>query len=478
MKINRCHFLYIVVISAICIYACSLLGQVIDSQEQMINLLKQTVVISLIELVLCLVVWKLYTDSFFSLFIFYLFSYYIFTMGQGVLFLFDVEHSFANVYKLVSLDTMLKVHVYTILCIAFLFEGAIIAAGQNIIKCEILDRDNDFDSGIFGQIGVILFCISIIPLIIYLYNVIVAYFVGGYAYAFQAVSNSSGLMRIVTKIYPFAIPALVMIMIGYIGVIRKIAKLLLLLVGLLYFMIGERTGAASILLAVFILQKYLDDQECIDGYTKKNNNFKIILLIVFFAITIPALGVLRNTNDMSLGTIAEQIGNNGIFSGITDTIATMGYSSYPLGKTMDIVPEYKDYAYGESYFYALLSLFPNLFGGVHISVEKAGLAQWLMDFLEMNYGPGYSYPAEAWYNFGWCGAVVMLVVGYVFCRFLFLPKGATISKTTLFISVVFFIETITTPRRELMTAVRLVGYYVFIPVLLVYLLNRRYNERR
>lgn len=478
MKINRCHFLYIVAISAICVYACSLLGQVIDSQEQITSLLKQTVVISLVELVLCLIVWKLYTDSFFSLFIFYLFSYYIFTMGQGILFLFDIEHSFANVYKLVSLDTMLKVHVYTILCIAFLFEGAILAAGKNIVKSEMVDSDNDYDSGIFGQVGVILFWISIIPLIIYLYHVIMAYLAGGYAFAFQSVSNSSGLMRIVTKIYPFAIPALVMIMIGYVGAIRKIAKVLLIIVGLLYFMIGERTGAASILLAVFILQKYLGEKECIDGYRKKDNNFKIVLLIVFFAITIPALGALRNTNDMSLGAIAEQIENAGIFSGITDTIATMGYSSYPLGKTMDIVPEYKNFAYGESYLYALLSIFPNLFGGVHISVEKAGLAQWLMDFLDMNYGPGYSYPAEAWYNFGWCGSVVMLAVGYVFCRFLFLPKGARVSKTTLFISIVFFIETITTPRRELMTAVRLVGYYVFIPVLLVYLLNRRYSGRR
>lgn len=389
------------------------------------------------------------------------------------MFAFNIKHSFANVYILVSKEAMLKSHVFTILCIAFLFEGALIAAGRKIKTYSQIEITDTYESSIFGQVGAILLMISVIPMIIYLVSLLISYRAGGYAYAFSSVSNSSGLMRIISKIYPFCVPSLIMIVIGYSGFYRKAAQVFMGLIGIIYFMIGERTGAASILLALFILDSNLKERNQTNDRTNRSGQLKLVLLIVLFAVFIPVIGALRNTSNMSISSLTEAVMENGVFAGITDTIATMGFSEFPLGKTIEIVPGLKSYAYGQSYFYAILAIFPNIFGGTHVSVKYAGLAQWLMDFLNMNYGPGYSYPAEAWYNFGWLGCIFMLAIGYVFSHFLFIPKGAKVNNTTLFLSLAFFVETITSPRRELMTVVRLVGYYVLIPVLLIYLFNLR-----
>lgn len=471
MKINKYHFLYIIISFALCLYAYLLMGQ--SSMGSVDELLQKTAIVGLLEILFCTITWKLYTGSFFSLFLFYLLSFYIFTMGQSLLYAFNIEHSFANVYILVSKEAMLKSHVFTILCIAFLFEGALIAAGKKTTKYTQIEIVENCESGIFGQVGVILLMISVIPMIIYLVSLLISYRAGGYAYAFSSVSNTSGLMRIITKIYPFCVPSLIMIIIGYSGFYRKAAQVFMGLIGIIYFMIGERTGAASIILALFILDSNLKERTQTDDRPNRSGQLKLVLLIVLFAVFIPVVGALRNTSNMSISSLTEAVMENGLFAGITDTIATMGFSEFPLGKTIEIVPGLKSYAYGQSYFYAILAILPNIFGGTHISVKYAGLAQWLMDFLNMNYGPGFSYPAEAWYNFGWLGCIFMLVIGYVFSYFLYIPKGTKVNNTTLFLSLAFFEETITSPRRELMTVVRQVGYYVLIPVLLIYLFRLR-----
>jgi oligosaccharide repeat unit polymerase len=395
-------------------------------------------------------------------------------MGQSVLRLFNIEHNFTDIYKFVDLDAMVSAHAFTILCIAFLFEGALIAVQSKEKKYKYEQyKQISYDSPLFGQVGLLLFIVSCVPMLIYLTSLVTAYKVGGYAYAFDSVSESSGIMRIISKIYPFCTPSLVMMIIGYSDDKRKIAQFVMFGIGVIYFFIGERTGAASVFLALFILSAQLNEENDISN--KIIDKMKIVILICILAIFIPAVGTLRNSSDLSIISLTSTVQKNGILSGFIDTIATMGYSEFPLGKTIEIVPNSKGYAYGQSYLFAIFAIFPNIFGGTHISVKYAGLAQWLMDYLNMSYGPGYSYPAEAWYNFGWFGCVMLLLIGYFFARCMYIPKGVKVSNVSLFISTTFFLETITSPRRELMTVVRLVGYYVFIPIIVMYFLDRRKN---
>ena len=74
MKINKYHFLYIIISFALCLYACLLMGQ--PSMESVNELLQKTAIVGLIEILFCTITWKLYTGTFFSLFLFYLLSFY------------------------------------------------------------------------------------------------------------------------------------------------------------------------------------------------------------------------------------------------------------------------------------------------------------------------------------------------------------------------------------------------------------------
>lgn len=465
LKVNKLNFIYIIfvlVIAIICFYILNIDYEFNDID----NFINITSLIGIIEIFLCLIIWKKYTGTFLSLFIFYLLSFYLFTMGQSFLRLFNLKYNFFNIYEYIEPNIMLKVHIFTIFCIAFLFEGALIAVGEK----KGNKKRNIFNSNELGKVGIFLFFISIIPMLIYLVKLILAYRIGGYSYAFSSVANSSGIMRVINKIHPFFIPALIMIIIDYKNKKRKFAMLLMASIGIIYFFIGERTGAASILLSLFILNSQLNDKN--KNCSEKLEKFKIALVVFLFAILIPTVGALRNSASFSLFSFSEVMKRGGVFSGFIDTIAIMGYSAFPLGKTIEIIPLEKGYSYGKTYFFAILAILPNIFGGVHISVKYAGLAQWLMNYLRMNYGPGFSYPAEAWFNFGWYGCIIMLVIGYIFCKYMYVPNSLKKHKISLFISTAFFLETITSPRRELMTVIRLVGYYVFIPVLLVYILKK------
>ena len=61
---------------------------------------------------------------------------------------------------------------------------------------------------------------------------------------------------------------------------------------------------------------------------------------------------------------------------------------------MQLIPSMYPFHYGLSYLFAVVGLIPNVFGGTHISVQHAALAQWLMRALNMTTGPGYSMPAN------------------------------------------------------------------------------------
>lgn len=442
--------------------------KIISSTVSINTLLRNTSMYSLILVVICVIIWKYVTGKTFSLFIFYFLSYYLFTMGQSILYLFEFQHSFANVYLLISPITMLETHLFTMLCINFLFFGGLLSLYRK--KQSFKDKSNPIDyTKSMKNVGQLLFIVSIIPMLVQLYMLLTSYGIGGYAYAFKSVSNARGINKIISLLYPLFPSSLVMLYLSSGSKEGKIYQTIMVIVGMAYFFIGERTGAASILLIAILMSSNINNKNY--AFKKKNNKFAIFLLVFILAVTIPALGKLRNSSNIRIRAIIEVIMMDGIFSVITDTIATMGFSMFPLAKTIEIIPSIKKYAYGQSYLFAFLSLFPNIFGGTHISVKYSGLAQWLMDTLNMNYGPGFSYPAEAWYNFGWVGFLIMTLIGYLFCRILHFPKGEDYSPTKAFIGYTFFLQVITSPRRELMTVIRLCGYYVFIPLVLVYLLK-------
>ena len=103
---------------------------------------------------------------------------------------------------------------------------------------------------------------------------------------------------------------------------------------------------------------------------------------------------------------------------LVSTIQEMGWSMYPLALTMEAVPAKKDFAYGASFFWAGISLIPNvgIWSGVHPG-KKNDPAEWLNEYSGAGYGIGYSMTAGVYNEFGYCGLILMILYGFIFCKF-------------------------------------------------------------
>lgn len=425
--------------------------------------LKVVSILGIILFLICINFWKKISGTLFSLYIFFLGSFYLFNMGQSLLYLFNIDFQGYDTYVWLNHFEILNAQLYTLICISLLNMGALLSASSNIAKKNIESDEKTIRS--MKIAGLLMFFVTFIPFMITLVKLWIDSRTLGYAGAFESIAGRSSWNKIVDLLGEFCLPSLFMIYISFKRnkSIKIISGGMLIIFAIIYLVIGDRTLPASVVLGFFWLRSNLKL-----GNSKVKMPFGLLISSLFFAVIIPSIGTLRNTSKITFSNLINNIlVNNSLVEGITDTIATLGYSIFPLVKTMDIIPISKGYSYGNTYFFALLSIFPNLFGGVHISVKKAGLAKWLMDYLDMGYGPGYSFTAEAWYNFGWLGVLCMLVIGYMYGKFLY---GNT-SDLGKFITVVFFVLTITSPRRDMLTVVRSVTYYIGLPVVLIYVIN-------
>jgi oligosaccharide repeat unit polymerase len=92
--------------------------------------------------------------------------------------------------------------------------------------------------------------------------------------------------------------------------------------------------------------------------------------------------------------------------------------------TIELVPRTRNFDYGDSYAYALLTVFPNLFWKIHPTIAHELPSSWITWAVDPatareGGGLGYSFIAEAYLNFGYIGApLLMLVGGYLAARFM------------------------------------------------------------
>jgi hypothetical protein len=363
--------------------------------------------------------------SFFNLFTFYYFVFYLFNLGQSIPYVFNLDVQGFSIYKFVTAEVILEAKIFTINCLNYLLLGAIISF-KRIEKLEF-----DFKENVSIRIvGILLFIVSIIPTIDLFYRLYVSFSSFGYREAFESISGTTSWNKLSLFLSYFFIPAIFML---YISAKNKKIKIIMSLViityALFYFSFGDRTYPISILIAwIWLLTSSRLNN------LKAKDYFIYITFILVIVIAIPAIGTLRNNEEFSIASLLSYIIDyENFLIPIVTTFSIMGYSLFPLTQTMLIVPTLQNYSYGLTYWHSLLTIFPNLIGGVHPSAEIAGLSSWLMKFLNLSYGPGYSFPAEAWYNFGSFGYLFMFFIGYVFNKILNGKK----SRIGLFTSSVF-----------------------------------------
>lgn len=438
-------------------------------------------IVGLVIMGWCIISSRMMYGKFFTLILMFEFSFYILTVGQTCLYAFNIPlDTTLDLYWSNSAVVVNKAYIYTFFCIVLFHIGTMIRPKRRftirrryrdygsyqyaeVEQCYGIDQEYQLEADYTDAqrtFGWIVFFVSIIPFCVQEYNLLISYLAFGYKAAYLSISGATSWSKIFSMIGDYFIFSLFMLLAAYKDdkLMRYIPSFIIIIIVFLNFAVGNRSEPICYLITLlWFYRRY--------SFSKSGQRITTAVTVVGIALlflVIPIIGQTRNSGTLSIEAVSNAIsGKDSALNAIKDTLITMGWTGFPLIKTMELIPESFGFHYGESYFFALLALIPNLLGGTHISVKYAGLPQWLKTTLEMSYGPGYSMPAEAYYNFGWVGIFVMIFFGR-FVYKLINEDDDMENSLKIFAKMGVFIVLFSIPRREMMTALRdgvyLVGF--------------------
>jgi oligosaccharide repeat unit polymerase len=165
-----------------------------------------------------------------------------------------------------------------------------------------------------------------------------------------------------------------------------------------------------------------------------------------------------------------------------NSISEMGGSMKTVAYSLQLVPSVRQYDYGRSYIYALLTIFPNLFWKVHPTMSHGQLSDWLIREVDpyvasRGGGLGFSFIAEAYVNFGWIGGALQLaLLGFLLSRLMVrVDKTSQPHELAAVACVLAFL--LLYVRNEAATITRGLVWYALAPYLLVCILGRSQRIR-
>lgn len=400
--------------------------------------------------------WGRITGNNLSLFGMFLISFVLFCLGQVILYSYDIRSFMgANMFTRLSLKLINTASLYTLICIVAFFSGALFVIDRPRRPASMAELDCYLAA--FRKVGKILLLISFLP---FIYSrtstMLVAQRVGYDAFNDYSNYGSSQVFKLVRSVSSLFIIGLFLLLVGYRHNEKKrnLITLFLVVSAVSTLMMGERTGATSLLITVFWYRS-----SCLPKKRSKKS-FSLLIVSVLLLLVFPAVQRLRHEGIISVSQLSQTVASSGISESLIGSIASVGFSVFPLAKTMEIVPAQENFRYGITYLMALTTVFPNLFFEVHPAQKFSALASWLMKRLDMTYGPGYSMPAEAYINFGWFPVPIMLLAGYLIARLLYITKSNRDDPLRVFAAMLFFFMNITLPRREFLGVVRDIAYYI------------------
>ncbi|WP_423408381.1 O-antigen polysaccharide polymerase Wzy [Heyndrickxia sp. MSNUG] len=416
--------------------------------------------------------WVKLTRKLISAYILFLLSFFSFSFGQAFLFSLGITYEPFNLYSLYDNRTLLYSHYYTLIGLAFLHLGALIACKHsNLIDDKV---SHVYNPNLIKAIKLVAWGLFLGSVLFYFQDIVSRLIISlnsGYMALYKYDSSSIGQQttffgNIFATLKMFFIPGIFLLVFIYKNniMVRKILTSILLLAVFLSFLIGIRTEAAALLIS-FVLLWHTE----ISAFKGKKTVFLLmgaILLLTLFTVIGEVRGdVNRGVNGFITASKEIISDKNPIFN----SIGEMGGSMFPLIEIMNLVPEKINNKYGQTYLSSLLAIFPSFL--VDWIVPRISLANWLMLTLGMNYGPGFSLLAESYLNFSWGGAPFMFVLGYIFSKILNpqRKKGAFFLVENVFIAVMLYFF-ITAGRGDTLLLIRNIVFYSIIPYLLIKIL--------
>lgn len=416
--------------------------------------------------------WSFITKSLFDPYILFFFSALLFNGGQIILEVFSLNENGILDNKFSS-ETMLKTIFLVNIGLASFHLGALMSAvkikinsplNNSIIKETISSSSKNTYS-----IGWILLSISFLPAILVLKQSVSVVASGGYFGLYEQESGTS-FSAAPSILADFLVPSALFILAGSKEKIkgRLISGSIIVLYSATRFFLGQRNQAVMPLLAFASLW-----HKSISPLPK---TFLLSTGSVMLFIVLPLVAAIRNVTGKDRFSIDFMVETLSVNNPAVASLSEMGGSIMTVAHTIELVPSVRGFQMGAEYFYALLTLIPNLFWKIHPTIARGIPDLWLVWEVDPAFATrggtfGFSFIAEAYLNFGWFGAPIALgVMGFMFAKFTLwaarsgeAARMATVASYTSFF--LFF------ARAESALVVRSLVWYSLLPYLSVCLLG-------
>ena len=368
------------------------------------------VVVLLLDLVLfCIAQKRIVTIQTLFLMLFVLFQF-----GLPIVYAFDPKHY--NFYMtLFSEKTLISAVKYTI----FAIQTYIIIA-----TCVISNRNHAEKKGKVGKwtrtilthprdvedAALLLFIITaIVAVPVNLWSAVRALTAGvAIGNLYRGAMAANGLTRFLQEF--FFSSALLYLCFSNKKKRKKVVVAVYLVVALSMVLVADRSGGVAALIVCALYYYYTGDKR-----KRKKNTLVLIGVGVVLAIVSSAVASIRSGE-------SSQSGISLLFSALEE----MGFNFTSLCFVVDYIPSRTSYRLGMSYIVALILLIPKSLGlgAVYPKIQSYLGETWLWnannlygrDFL--SFGVGFSMIAESYYNFSWCGLVVMIPLAVIITHLL------------------------------------------------------------
>lgn len=402
-------------------------------------------------------------------------SAFLFSAGQPMLEAVGLMPTAGIFMSRFTADTVGRTLCLVLLGLAWMHAGALLAALWFPVVAHPPEErvaSTPLTSTNLRQIGWALVTISIIPNVVLLSRAVVVVITSGYEglYLGEAQVGVGAAPSIIAML---VIPGALLVLGGAGGrtfEIRAVASI----VGTyatVQFVLGGRSSATLSLVAFAWLWhrvvKPIPTRLLVGGAAA-------LMFVIFPTVFVvrSMTGMDRFNPSVMLDTYLQ------IENPIIGAISEIGGTARTIAHTIELVPVKRGHGYGEGFLYALATIVPNFFWSIHPTVARGVAATWLIAEVEPyaaahGGGLGYSFIAEAYLEFGWFGApVVMLLYGLAIaggeCWARRSGSAARMATMAAFLS--FFLRF---PRDETASMVRPLVWYILLPYLVVIVGERR-----
>ena len=329
-------------------------------------------IINIINLMLSLVTWYGTTNSIFNLYGLFLISAYLFNAGQLFLEIFDLNNN-GLLGGIFSRETTFQAACLATTCLASMHVGALVAVAitrqRRIIRSSTTHSAEDL-SGI-RAVGWGLFSISAVPMVVMMGRILPEALKHGYASLYEAKADV-GIDALPMLIADFLIPGAIYMLASSRDskITARLAMVSIVAYAFVRLAMGWRAHAIIPLIAsIWIYDK------CVQHLSRL---ILTTLGLLLFFVVFPLVSISRNIGGEERYSIAFYVESYfSIDNPATAIVEEMGNSLSTVAHTIELVPRKRPHDMGVGYLYSLLTIFPNIFGGLHPSVARGLPSKWL-----------------------------------------------------------------------------------------------------